>query len=122
MLCMGPPKPSGKPKAHGTKHCQRNLPGLPVINEKVTVVCVCARVHGATLHGFFAFFATPLSGTDTPRSGIANVCDARFGSSTFNVLPSTLIVPPIVPRGWPQKALRKPVAVSYCKMVTSTLE
>src|SRR5436309_1056161 len=107
MLCIGPPKPSGKPAAQGTKHCQRNLPGLPVSNEKMTVVCASARVQGATLHWFFALSGTPLSGTETPRSGIANVCGARSGSSTLSVLPSTLIVPPVVPRAWPQNGSRK---------------
>src|SRR5581483_11274215 len=120
-LCIGPPKPRMKPAAQGTKHCQRYVPALPVRNVNVTVVCASASVHGATLHWFFALSATPLSGTLTPRSGIANVCEARSGSSVGVGFPSTFIRPTI-PRGPPQYGLRSPVAVSYCSTVTCTSE
>ena len=78
----------------------------------MTVVCASASVHGATLHWFLASSATPSSGTLTPRSGIANVCEARSGSSVGVGLPS-IVITPTMPRGPPQYGLRSPVAVSY---------
>ena len=68
---------------------------LTLLNDALREI----SVQGATLHWFFASSATPLSGTVRPSSGTANVWDARSGSRTFRVLPSTLIVPPAVPRG-----------------------
>ena len=88
------------------------VPRLPVRNVNVIVLCASAKVQGAMLHWFFALSATPFSGTLMPRSGTANVCDARSGLSTSSVLPSVVIVPPTVPRGWPQNGFRNPVAVS----------
>src|SRR5204863_5460526 len=109
------------PAAHGTKHCQRNVPFLPVRMVNVIVVCACANVHGATLHWFFASSATPFSGTLTPRSGTAKVCDARSGSSVGVGLPST-VISPTIPRGPPQYGFRSPVAVSYWSTVIRTSE
>src|SRR5579859_2029319 len=112
MLCIGPPKPRINPAALGTKHCQRKVPALPVRMVNVLVLCASLSVHGATLHWFFALLATPFNGTLTPRSGTANVCDARLGSSVGTGFPLTPIRPTI-PRGPPQYGLRSPVAVSY---------
>src|ERR1700746_1222620 len=102
MLCIGPPLPSRNLNAQGTKHCQRYLPGFPVLKVKVVVVWSKESAQGPTLHGFFAVAEVPLSATETPRSGIVHVCEASIGSRMLTVFPSTLIVPPPVPRGWPQ--------------------
>jgi hypothetical protein len=75
-----------------------------------------------TLHWFLALSGTPFSGTVTPRSGIAKVCEARSGFSFLSGLPSTIIVPPMIPSGRPQNGFRRPVAVSYCRIVIFTTE
>ena len=79
------------------------------------MIVLCAIVfgsQGAKSHWFLALSATPFSGTVTPRSGIAKVCEARSGLSFLSCLPSTVMVPPMVPSGRPQNGLRRPVAVS----------
>ena len=86
------------------------------------VLCASASVHGVTAHWFLASSATPSSGTLTPRSGIVNVCDAASGFSTFSCLPLTVIVPPMIPRGWPRNGLRRPLSPSYWSTVTRTME
>ena len=94
---------------------------MPVLKVKVIVLCASARVQGATLHWFFALSATPLRGTVTPSSGIANVCEARSGFKIGIGLPLTF-ARPMIPSGRPQNGLRRPVAVSYWRIVTWTSE
>ena len=88
------------------------MPFLPVRNVNVIVRCASVSEQGATAHWFFASSATPASGTLTPSSGIAKVCDARSGSSVAIGLPSR-VISPTIPRGPPQYGFRRPVAVSY---------
>src|SRR5436305_10541719 len=101
-----------KPAAQGTKHCHRKVPRLPVLKVNTIVLCASASVHGATLHWFGALSPTPLSGTLTPSSGIANVCEVRLGSRVLGGFPFT-VSGPTVPWNPPQHGLRSPVAVSY---------
>ena len=77
--------------------------------------------NNGTAHWFGALSPTPFSGTLTPRSGIANVCEARSGSRFLSGFPSTVIVLLTMPRGCPQNGFRRPVAVSYWRTVTVTV-
>src|SRR5215468_3151145 len=115
---MGPLLPSRKPPPHGTRHCQRNTPAWSgVMKLKVSLAyglpCV---THGEELHRLFAERSAfgEATGTNTPSSGIANVCptlqsDHPLMSGVVLLVTYSLpcwsncekvAVPPIVPCTW----------------------
>jgi hypothetical protein len=100
-----------KPAAQGTKHCHRKTRRFPVLKLKVIVLWASAKVQGATLHWFFALSAIPLSGTLTPSSGIANVCDARSVQDRDRLAVHGGLADD--PERSPRMDCRRPVAVSH---------
>jgi hypothetical protein len=76
--------------------------------DRVVGLGECA---GATLHWFFALSAIPLSGTLTPSSGIANVCDARSVQDRDRLAVHGGLADD--PERSPRMDCRRPVAVSY---------
>src|SRR5215469_6421160 len=115
---MGPLLPSMKPPPHGTKHCTRYTPGwLGAMKLKVSLAYGLPLVtHGEELHRLFAesWAFGEATGTNTPSSGIANVCptlqsDQELMSDVVRLLTyslpcwsncETVTVPPIVPCTW----------------------
>src|ERR1700687_3150623 len=121
MVDMGPPLPKTVLAAHGTKHCQRYLPGPLVLNEKVITLVLPAG----------AFGLTPSSGTKTPRSGMAKVWAAWVGSMEVMSLSCglplsskkvTCMLPPSVPKTLPQNGFRSPLAPSSWSIWTWIVE
>src|SRR5215472_9011421 len=110
-VCIGPPKPSMKPPPHGTRHCQKYVPGLlGVMKLKVMVRCGPA-VHGDVPHKFAVSDGVAI-GTLRLMLGIENVCPTLQPDqelTTLVGLPSTYATPPIVPVTPLKKGLRSGV-------------
>src|ERR1700674_5769486 len=110
------------PDPHGTKHCQRYTPGLPVLKENVLTFMLTAG--SAAL--------SPSSGTKTPRSWMANVWAAVAGSGIELKSPSCGLrlsskyvmwnVPPSIPKACDQNGLRRPDGVSSWSICIVTVE
>src|ERR1019366_6775123 len=98
-----------KPRAQGTKHCQRYSPAAGGRNVNEIVSWALLSEHGALAHRFLEGLGGPGGGTERPDSGTANTCEATVGSIACVGLPLSMKLPPTVPVACEMNSLRSPV-------------